>query len=94
MSQITVSEMKLTTTAYPTQWEGKTTDGRFVYARYRDHHLAIATGETKLGAVRSHCYDQNIFTCDTTLKNGGRMTYEQLKDATQSAAIEWPKEAI
>ncbi len=41
---ITVVSCEQTTTACPTQWEGKTDDGQRVYARYRGGRLAVYVG--------------------------------------------------
>lgn len=35
MSEIVITKLEQTCTASPSQWEGETSDGRFVYIRYR-----------------------------------------------------------
>ncbi len=41
---ITVVSCEQTTSACPTQWEGKTADGQYVYARYRGGRVAVYVG--------------------------------------------------
>ncbi len=41
---ITVVSCEQTTTACPTQWEGRTDDGQHVYARYRGGRVAVYVG--------------------------------------------------
>lgn len=43
-----VAEIEMTCSACPSQWEGKTDDGRAVYARYRHGFLTVQVGGTTL----------------------------------------------
>lgn len=42
---ITVTELRKTCDACPSQWEGKTSDNRQIYIRYRWGNLAVSVSE-------------------------------------------------
>lgn len=46
-----IIELNQTCTACPSQWEGKTEDGRYVYIRYRGSCLTAGIGATLDDAV-------------------------------------------
>jgi len=74
-----------TSTASPSQWEGKTSNGLGVYIRYRHHGLYIKIGtglEPELELRMAH-----VQTAD---KYGDAMTLEELKELT-SGLVAWPK---
>jgi len=74
----------------PSQWEGSTTDGRPIYARYRHGYLSVragAVGQTIEDAVRS---GQEIVGRAIGDAAEGFMTYEDLRRHTQGL-IRWPR---
>ena len=57
-----VKELRRTCHSFPSQWEAKTVDGKFVYIRYRSGYLSVGVGNTLLEAVRAprmHNYAKN-----------------------------------
>lgn len=46
-----IIELNQTCTACPSQWEGKTEDGRYVYIRYRGGYLSAGIGASLDDAV-------------------------------------------
>ena len=50
---LVLTELEQTCGMYPSQWEGKTTDGRFVYIRYRHGELSVGVGVDQDDAVYS-----------------------------------------
>ena len=50
--RIVVTELRKTCDACPSQWEGRTADGRHIYIRYRFGDLSFGTGESFESAVR------------------------------------------
>ena len=74
----------------PSQWEGFTTDGRPVYARYRHGHLSVRVGrvgQTIDDAIRSGREIVGLAIGDDP---DGFMTYTDLRRHTQGV-IEWPR---
>lgn len=47
-----VVELKMTCLACPAQWEGRMSDGRWVYVRFRHGRLSLGYGVTLSRAVR------------------------------------------
>lgn len=45
MSLLKVIELKQTCNACPSQWDGKTDDGRILYVRYRWGYLSVCLGQ-------------------------------------------------
>ena len=43
---VVIKELVQTAYAFPSQWEGKTDDGRVVYIRYRSGWLEVGVGHT------------------------------------------------
>jgi len=81
-----VIEIRQTCGACPSQWEGKLSDGRYVYVRYRYGYLSISVGgPTVADAVRG----EEVFGQDIGDGLDGFMSYEELKQHTQGK-IEWP----
>jgi hypothetical protein len=75
---IVVTEIKKTTLGCPTQWEGKTSDGRYVYARLRFGSFRIGVGRTIEEAVE----DDDTFSASFGDGWAGVMTYDELKAIT------------
>ena len=48
---ITVADLKQTCESCPSQWEGRTDDGQFIYIRYRWGSLEYGIGESLRKAV-------------------------------------------
>lgn len=44
LGEMTLSSLRCTSIAAPSQWEGELEDGRFVYIRYRHGRGAVRTG--------------------------------------------------
>jgi len=73
----------------PSQWEGSTTDGRPIYARYRHGYVSVRAGQvgqTIEDAVRS---GQEIVGRAIGGALEGVMTYEDLRRHTRGS-IQWP----
>lgn len=85
MRPITVVALRLTCGACPTQWEGRTDDGRHVYVRYRWGTLRVGVGASIEEAVADHA------TFSRTLGDGldGRLSYPALVAAT-APRFDWP----
>lgn len=75
----------------PAQWEGRTDDGRPVYARFRHGWLSVRVG--KIGGTIAQAVRSDRLVVD---RRGighpydGFMTYSELKRHTKGV-IEWPK---
>ena len=80
---VVVSELEMTCPICPSQWEGKTSDGRFVYVRYRYGCLQVSFGDSLMDAVG----DETIFKCIGDELHG-ELTYAELKAAVPEVA--WP----
>lgn len=83
-----VTELKKTCNACPAQWEGRTSDGRWVYVRYRWGGLRIGFGADLKEAVR----DDDSFYLDIGDDMDGCLTGEQLREATRHLPVVWPQE--
>lgn len=81
---ITVESIVQTCQAWPAQWEGRTTDGRFVYVRYRWGWLQVG-----FGATLEEAYDDETIDVQLGGDVDGVLSYEQLIAATQGQ-VEWP----
>ena len=53
---ITCTELTMTCSACPSQWNGVLSDGRHLYCRYRWGGLSIGVGETHDDAVRDDSF--------------------------------------
>jgi hypothetical protein len=84
--EIDVASLTQTCPVCPSQWEGRTTDGRWVYVRYRWGRLRIGVGETLDAAI-----DNEIFVRKLGDDLDGRLSYGELKAATHGA-VRWPVE--
>jgi hypothetical protein len=75
---IVVSEVRQTCTASPAQWEGVDQEGNEIYARYRWGYLSVEKNDEEIfGKQLGHHLD-------------GRLTYDQLKEATEGS-MTWPQ---
>jgi len=83
---ITVTSIRKTCNACPSQWEGTIDDGRVIYARYRWGTLTIVLGKTLGEALRS----PHIYEADLGDDLDGLLSYDQLKHHT-ARFIRWPE---
>ena len=89
---IRVAEAVETCAGCPAQWEGRTDDGRRIYARYRFGCLTVGVGRTHDEAVRAAMGGPSD-GCLVDLVHGdeydGFMSQYTLADLT-AHLIEWP----
>jgi hypothetical protein len=71
----------------PSQWEAETSDGRFLYVRYRWGRLEIGIGHSVADAVE---HSGNLLDKELGGQLDGGMEIEELRQAT-TGLIEWPK---
>jgi hypothetical protein len=83
-----VSKLTQTCERDPSQWEGRTFDGLFVYVRYRWGWLSIGSGTTAVQAVTN---DNDLFEKQIGNRLDGELEYEMLREVT-AGVIEWPKD--
>jgi hypothetical protein len=83
-----ISRLTQTSERDPSQWEGRTADGLFVYVRYRWGWLSIGSGATAAQAVAN---DNNLFEKQLGNRLDGKLEYERLREVT-AGVIEWPQD--
>ncbi len=83
---IVVETLIRTCNRSPSQWEGKTADGRFLYVRYRWGLLEIGMGFTIDDAIDK---SGNVFRKQLGGKLDGSMEFEELRQAT-TGLVAWP----
>jgi hypothetical protein len=76
--------LEKTCDAMPSQWEGQTADGGWVYVRYRHGWLSIGFGSTLDDAV-----GDDTIGIPLDYGGGGELTYDELRAATQDQ-VAWP----
>lgn len=88
MTTIVVTKVIQTSYAYPSQFEGDTADGQYIYARYRGGRMRVdvaPTAEAWMGAgswaIHSEEFGDPL---------DGYLSYEELKEHTRGI-IEWPE---
>ena len=81
-----VSQLIQICKASPSQWEGLTDDGQFIYVRYRWGCLSIGSGKTMDDAVENA---NNLFEKSLGHKRDGRLEFDKLREATEGI-IDWP----
>lgn len=81
---IEVVELTQTCDVCPSQWEGKTADGRTIYVRFRWGYLSIGLGGTIDEAIGDETFGREI-------SDGmdGYLPYEELRRVTAGHFI-WP----
>jgi hypothetical protein len=85
---VKVTQIRRTCTACPSQWEGRTDDGQYVYVRSRHDYLRVSLGPTLDDAI----FGENCNTIvDIDDEAAGYLEYEKLKKLTASI-VEWPAE--
>ena len=82
---INIVEIRQTCMICPSQWEGRTADGRFVYVRFRWGYLQVGIGATDDEAVE----DDGTFGVQLSDHLDGALSYQQLVDATLGL-FTWP----
>jgi len=83
---IKVMEVRQTCDFSPAQWEGRTDDGCFIYARYRWERLTIRTGASPQEALGGELVYEALLEDDLDGPDG----YAKLKAAT-AQCIAWPE---
>lgn len=89
---ITVSTVRMTTWACPTQLVGTLTDGRTIYVRYRSGMLGVGIGTSEDDAAENEMLDAVLrdhrdYAAGHNMD--GVITYEEIVRRT-SDAITWP----
>src|SRR3989338_8330316 len=74
----------------PSQWEGSTTDGRPIYARYRHGYLSIRVGRVGQRIQQAVRSGREIVGLTIGDDLDGVMTYAELRRHTQGL-VAWPK---
>lgn len=82
MKPIILRSLQQTCAACPSQWEGETIDGEFLYVRYRFARLSVAIGPTVEAAAGAHANSTD----------GSRLIFNQnIGDHPLDGFIEWPQ---
>ncbi len=84
MNRIVVTELEKTCAMCPSQWSGRTDDGRHVYVRYRWGHLQVGFGATPTAAV-----DDDTISLVLGDSLDGWLDEDELAAAT-SDRVKWP----
>lgn len=89
--KVTVESLYHTCSACPSQWQGRTKDGKHIYVRFRWGHLTIGVGETFEDAVHT----RELVDLDHGDGFDGCMKFEELVGLTQDK-INWldPKDVV
>lgn len=82
--KIKVVSLYHTCDACPSQWEGRTSDGKHIYVRYRWGHLTAGVAETSDDAVSQ----RNFIDITHGDPFDGCMSFETLVELTQDK-IDW-----
>lgn len=85
---IEVIELAMTCPMCPSQWEGKTSDGRFIYARYRWGHLQVGVGDS-LDAAVGNAIDDGFISKELGDEMHGELTFAELIEHTRNE-VSWP----
>lgn len=75
----TITKLEQTCAACPSQWEGKTSDGDYVYIRYRWGYLSV----TLYAIDKLLVHGKQIFGKAIGEDLDGAMSFEELKEATK-----------
>ena len=88
---IIVEKIEKTCDACPSQWEGRTSDDKPIYVRYRYGALEICLGK-KIGGNTEDAilFGDTIFDKQLGHDMDGVINYSQLKKAT-TGVIAWPE---
>ncbi len=83
MAAVVVTTLTQTCPSCPAQWEGRTTDGAYVYVRYRWGHLQVGFGATMDDAVKAETIYRRLGD-----DYDGSLTYPALMAACPE--VGWP----
>ena len=83
--KVKIKELFHTCPACPSQWEGKTVDGGYIYVRYRWGRLTIGVAKSFPAAV----WETNIVNTQIGDSLDGMLPYEELIELTKDE-VEWP----
>ena len=86
MTPIRVSRLTQTCERNPSQWEGSTNNGTYIYVRYRWGCLSIGSGMTIEEAVSN---SNNLLEKQLGDNLDGRLEYAKLREATKGV-VDWP----
>jgi hypothetical protein len=64
-------------TQCPTQWEGRTIDGKYIYIRFRGGRFRASVADTEWGAVRGN--GDNHFWVDESEPFAGDMSDKEMR---------------
>jgi hypothetical protein len=82
MTTLVIAQLKQTSPAFPTQWEGRLQDGRPFYIRYRSGLLSVHLGEA--GCSMESAVDGTEWFCEQVGDAGdGSMTIEGVCNYTR-----------
>lgn len=87
---IKVVTVNRTCLACPSQWEGSTDEGEFVYARYRGGHMRVDVAPTDLEWSQQGHTNFTVYSEDFGEWLDGYITFEELKEHTKDV-LEWPE---
>lgn len=87
---IIVSKIARTCRACPSQYQGVTDTGAFVYVRYRSGWLNISVGQEESETVSN---EGNVFRKQPGDTHDGELDYEKLRDIT-GGLIAWPEVCV
>ena len=76
---------------HPSQWEGETDKGEFVYARYRGGLMRVDVAPTEAEWVSHPFQNFTVFSKDHGDSHDGYMSYAELKQHT-AGVVEWPEQ--
>ena len=90
MDKIRIRELKLTSYACPTQYEGYTIDNIPVYIRYRYGYLSIRLGDKDSDIFNAVIHGREVFGHQVGDDLDGYIDIEEIKEYTKEI-IEWNK---
>lgn len=89
---IVITECERTTACAPTQWEGRTQNGEWFYARFRHAYFYAALGETLDGATFADQTYGSVLLMEATLEDEPQeMTDERMREVL-GRRVQWAKE--
>lgn len=86
---IAVQEIIKTCDSCPAQWEGKTTDGKMIYVRYRWGLLTIEVSLKPSDDIFDALDGAEVFNQQIGAGLDGHLTYQELKSST-IGTVEFP----
>lgn len=86
---IKVVKVRRTCTACPSQWEGETSTGQYVYARYRGGHMRVDVAPTEEQWSSARMANFTVYRENFGHPLDGYIEYSELKEHT-AGVLEWP----